>query len=267
MGLRKNIYPNENLLNQFGLSRKIPPDVKRAIRTRCGFGCVVCGNAIITYHHFNPEYHEAKKHLSEGITLLCAHCHIKVSKRIFDFDFISKSNENPKCKQVGFTGDIFYVGNKPITFKLGGAGFRECGILFFNNEPIICFYPPENDNGPLRLNATLYDSNENSLLKIKDNEWMAGIDHFDIETNSNELIIRNKIRSIKLRLTSVAEKEISILQMDMAYRGYKIEINNGEFVLKSGKIGRFQLTCPNIFGTLFLDSKGGIKMAKAFYCH
>lgn len=31
--------------NRHGLSRYIPPNIKRTIRKQCGFGCVVCGVA------------------------------------------------------------------------------------------------------------------------------------------------------------------------------------------------------------------------------
>ena len=33
--------------NKHGLSRDIPRAVKTVVRRRCGFGCVICGNAIV----------------------------------------------------------------------------------------------------------------------------------------------------------------------------------------------------------------------------
>ncbi|GAH43227.1 unnamed protein product, partial [marine sediment metagenome] len=48
--------------NQYGLSRYIPLEIKRAVRQKCGFGCVVCGSTIYQYHHFDPPFNEAKQH-------------------------------------------------------------------------------------------------------------------------------------------------------------------------------------------------------------
>ena len=46
--------------NRFGLTRDIPEPVRRAVRQGTGFGCVICGAAIITYHHFDPPF--VKRH-------------------------------------------------------------------------------------------------------------------------------------------------------------------------------------------------------------
>lgn len=53
-------------MNQFGLSRDIPEAVKRQVRQRDGFGCIICGSAIIEYEHFEPEFHAAKFHSVDG---------------------------------------------------------------------------------------------------------------------------------------------------------------------------------------------------------
>ena len=48
--------------NQYDLSREIPADVKRAVRQACGYGCVICGSAIIEYEHVDPTFNEAREH-------------------------------------------------------------------------------------------------------------------------------------------------------------------------------------------------------------
>ena len=61
--------------NKHGLTRDIPNDVKRKVRQRDGFGCVICGSAFYTYEHFDPEFVEAENHDPHGICLLCGTCH------------------------------------------------------------------------------------------------------------------------------------------------------------------------------------------------
>ena len=44
-------------INKFGLRRSdFHADTKRLIRQRDGFGCVVCGLALIKYEHLDPEF-------------------------------------------------------------------------------------------------------------------------------------------------------------------------------------------------------------------
>lgn len=54
--------------NKYGLSRNIPNHIKRAVRQKCGFGCVICGLFICDFDHYAPSFSEAKKHNPDGIT-------------------------------------------------------------------------------------------------------------------------------------------------------------------------------------------------------
>ena len=49
-------------INKHGLPRTIPPDVKRAVRRACGFGCVICGLGIVDYEHVDPTFADALVH-------------------------------------------------------------------------------------------------------------------------------------------------------------------------------------------------------------
>jgi hypothetical protein len=72
--------------NRFGLSRDIPRGIKREVRRRSGFGCVICGCAIFEYEHVDPPFSEAKQHDPSGITLLCGQCHSYVTRGVWSKD-------------------------------------------------------------------------------------------------------------------------------------------------------------------------------------
>jgi hypothetical protein len=44
--------------------------MKREIRQRCGFGCVLCGIRIYQYDHI-IDYAQVQEHTADNITLLC----------------------------------------------------------------------------------------------------------------------------------------------------------------------------------------------------
>lgn len=248
----------EPLINKHGLPRYIPADVRRQVRQRCGFGCIECGTAIIQYHHFNPEFVDAEEHKPEGITLLCSNCHEKVKKKIFKASYIERRNANPFCQKKGFAKDIFHLGMNEISFKMGGAMFRSLDVVIYENFPLIGFQPPTHPDEPFLLNATLYDKTGRQMLSIVENEWVAGIDQFDIETPGNKLIIREKLGEIKLCLSHSAEEEIYIENMNMFFRGFNVQVLSKQFIVKNPVGGRLQLACPNIYATLRLFSDGGI---------
>ncbi len=85
--------------NQFGLPREIPGDVRRAIRKRCGFGCVICGAALYEYHHFNPAYVDAVEHNPNNIALLCGSHHDKATKGMLSDVTVREASLHPVCHQ------------------------------------------------------------------------------------------------------------------------------------------------------------------------
>ena|SRR5262245_8258957 len=67
-------------MNQHGLSRHIPNDVKLAVRRLSKFGCVRCRNAIYQYEHIDPQFADARVHDPHVICLLCGSCHDRVTR-------------------------------------------------------------------------------------------------------------------------------------------------------------------------------------------
>ena len=124
----------DGILNKFNLKRDIPSPVKRTVRKRCGFGCVVCGCAIIQYHHFNPEFVDAKTHNAKGITLLCPNCHEKTKKRIFNSEFISDRDAEPECKKIGYARDVFHMGKRINGIQMGRAHFKGLDIIRYEKK-------------------------------------------------------------------------------------------------------------------------------------
>ena len=74
--------------NQHGLKRQIPPDVAFQVRSECGFGCVVCGNAVYEYEHIDPPFAEAKQHEAARIALVCGGCHSPKTRGFTSADLI-----------------------------------------------------------------------------------------------------------------------------------------------------------------------------------
>jgi hypothetical protein len=245
-------------MNIHGLPRDIPESVKRAVRQRCGFGCVICGSAVVQYHHFAPEYAQATEHHSEGITLLCGRCHDKA--RHTSTDEISRHDRSPFCKRQGFVHDFLFASREKISFQIGSAIFKRHAILVYDEESIISFAPPEEPGAPLRLFARLQDDDEKDMLEIADNEWRAGTDFFDLDTSGNTFLIRRKLKDITLKMILRPTGDITIERLKLGYKGFKVLAEKGKFLVRIPNGGQFALACPNIYSTLTLSSDGGVRL-------
>jgi hypothetical protein len=166
--------------NQYGLSRHIPEPIKRIIRQRCGFGCVICGNGFYTYEHFEPEFRYAKLHNPSGMTLLCWEHQMKKKNGWISKDDVVRANKNPKCNQKGFAKHLFNLGNVSPKILFAGVTFQDCDVLIkVNNSPILSISKPETllIPSPYRLSGLFRDPQGKLALKIDKNELFVYSDN------------------------------------------------------------------------------------------
>ena len=229
-------------INKHGLSRSIPEDIKREVRKRCGFGCVMCGLGIYEYEHFNPEFKNARTHDVEGITLLCPNHHNKKTKGVLSIETVKRFNDNPKALSQGFANERFdLLTVEPIIF-LGGAKFISTPILLqIGNEPVLTITPGEDE--PWLLSALLRGRNGEIVLSIDNNEWKTSSEQWDCRTEGSRIEVRSAPRQIELVIRQDPPDKIIIERLLMSHRGYAISANEGKITITSPNGG--ELSAPS----------------------
>ncbi|BAY66961.1 hypothetical protein NIES22_71050 (plasmid) [Calothrix brevissima NIES-22] len=223
-------------INEHGLKRYIDESIKRAIRKRCGFGCVICGNAIVQYHHFAPPFKDAKEHNPEGIALLCGSCHNEVSTGFASNIKVSHASKNPFCLRKGFTSHKLKMDNDYPVIVVGTARWEKTVTIFeVLGEPILQIEPPEQPNTPYLITGLFCVQEGNELFRIVKNEWIGLIKNWDITFSGGRVTIRRKLHDIALELQYTPPSNINITKIDMYYKGARI------FGDKNG----FKVTAPN----------------------
>jgi hypothetical protein len=212
--------------SQGGLKRYIPADIRRAVRQRCGFGCVVCGCPIVDYDHFDPAFKDAESHDANGITLLCGTCHGKKNRKLLSNDEVRRNNANPRARQNGFIRDAVFLGPSVPLVRFGGAVFLSEQIVACDDEILFGFSAAEEAGAPVRLQAHLCDKDGRQLLEIVDNVWEAGVDNFDVETSSG-ILIRGADGEVVLKIVFREPDNLIVVErLHMAYKGYVIDADS-----------------------------------------
>lgn len=215
-------------MNRHGLSRNIPEEVKRAVRQRDGFGCVICGQALIEYEHFDPEYADAKSHDPSGIILLCTSCHAKKTRGRLSTETIKNAASNPRSKQIGYSYDAFDIGNQHPQITIGNITAKNCqSIIRIGDDEIISIRAPEINGAPFRLSAFLTDRNGQPQLTIEDNEWKSSTSNWDVNITGSRIFIRSAIRDIQLILRTNPPNEIIIERIHMTHKGVTVDCKEG----------------------------------------
>ena len=211
-------------INKHGLARTVPEPVKRAVRQRYGFGCVICGSALIQYHHHDPPFEDAKAHTVEGIVPVCGTHHDYFEHGIWSQSKLDSAIKNPKAKQRGFSHGLFDVGDEMPYVKFAGvtAYHTPRPICFGMDDGPLLIEAPEEPGAPFRLSGTFYDSKGQATLSIDRNEWKAHSQSWDVQFTGPVLTIREAAGHIHLRLKADPPKGVIIDRIDMVYRGHVI---------------------------------------------
>jgi hypothetical protein len=174
--------------NQFGLSRHVPADVKRQVRQRCFFGCVICGGAIVEYEHFDPLFKEARTHNSQGITLLCPDHHTEAGKGLLTKTQVVAADRNPKCAQVGYADYVFNLGGVAPNLVVGGNQIGS--YLAIGDQRHVEILAPEPGSQRWQISAEFPDKDGNTVCKIVENELQISNAAYDFEQVANRFTIK-----------------------------------------------------------------------------
>ena len=177
--------------NKLGLRDTIPEPIKRAVRQRCGFGCVVCGAALCDYEHFDPEFKDCTEHRAEGITLLCP-THHRSKGGTLSVSEIFDANENPYLRRVPVQAypDLFF--SPPYEIYLGTNSFTLVeNVITVQDRRMIWITQGEfyGQQRPL-LNAVFRKPNGEPMVSIEENILKHSSKNWDVVSTRNSVQVR-----------------------------------------------------------------------------
>lgn len=236
------------MANRLGLPREIPDPVKRAVRQRDGYGCIICGGAIIDYHHVEPQYADASEHNPDRITLLCPNHHRNAGTFLGN-DTIAAAMKSPKCKQLGFSFGEFYLGSEHLDVLIGRATIRRAfRVLTIYGDNVVWIEPPEEELGPFRISADIRDQSGQAILSLDRNHWRTPIENWDVEVVLPRIIIRQRKGKIALKLRAELPKRLTFEEFNILHRGVELSANIGRDIVVNAPTNGFSISEIEIAG-------------------
>lgn len=205
--------------NKHGLPRNIPDPIKRDIRIRSKFGCVICRAGIYDYEHIDPEYSSAKIHKPDDICCLCNSCHAKVTRGHFSKDYVRKQYieiSQAKIEDIRPPFDKLDFHDGRAELKIGGISYDPGLNTIVNYEGQTIFsISPSNEGEAARLNALFLDRDGHETLRIVDNVWHGATSSWDTEVVGPRIKVRKKKGEFSLILRLDPPGRIVIEKLDM----------------------------------------------------
>lgn len=203
----------------------IPEPMKREIRRRCGFGCVICGYPLYDYHHIKG-WANVHEHVAEDITLLCDNHHRQADGLLPTYEII-EANRNPhNLKQGQSSQHKLYFRGKHCHFVLGNVGFanppgNQLTVLSVDGHTLLGFTIEDEH---LLLTLNLYDWSNNLILKIINNQLCYSVTPWDITFIGRTLTIREKTRKFLIEIEFTPPYAVLITKGRFIYNGAEILI-------------------------------------------
>lgn len=237
---------------KLGVARPpIPEGIKREVRKRCGFGCVLCGFPIYDYEHMK-EWAIVKRHIASEITLLCPQHHREKTVGLLSPEVVSKYNNSPVNLMNAISRPYsFHLYGTENIIEIGGTSFiyhktydMDTGVIAFSidGQCIIGFRLVDQN---LLLNLSIFDHEDNQIITIKNNELVFSTEFWDITFIGNKFTVRSQHGRVYFVLRIVPEEGVvRVEKADLRYHGYvaKIERESMSFPGSNNKIlgrGRF----------------------------
>jgi len=211
-------------------SRKIPPTVSDAVKTRHYFECAWCGTKLTERHHIK-EFAEGGEHTADNLILLCPTCHRDVHRSDTNInieDLKLRKSTHLKGDRIG--GNLqFDVSKNKI--RLGETFFEGFDSLVnYGDEKIIYI---ELINGEYYLSSRFYGRNGDLLFWMSKNRYWAPIS-FKVEVEAKCITISNKLTNDFFLKIWQDEDFYSVL--GSSYRnGNSIIMNSNKVAVGAGK--------------------------------
>jgi len=204
----------------------VPEPIKRLARQQAGFGCCKCGNPIIEYHHVVRGSEDP-----QDIMILCPICHHEAT--------VAMTEEEQRFYKLhpfnierGYVEGKLKVNQKLPVVVVGTNQFvGEGDFILVDQESLLSL---KVNSGRLELSVQLYDSNDQLLAYIENNEWISEDPMpWDLESSFQQLKIRHKLRNIALEI-DVRRFPIEI-RADLWRKGQNFQLNPHQ-ILFNGKV-------------------------------
>lgn len=230
----------------------IPLDVKREVRQRCGFGCVICGLPMYEYDHM-IDWADTHRHVAEEITLLCRLHHGEKTDKLLPLADVIEANSNPYNLRAGVTKNylLHYSGDN-VNVSVGGSNFSFVDMptsycfapIVIDDMPMIMF---SRDQGNLFLSFTVFDEFNRGVLQVLNNEIIFDTKQWDIEWVGLAVTIREAKGKILLKFVFKPPGEIIIEKGRLLRNGVEVLIGPG-YLFVSNTSGLFRgidtMNCP-----------------------
>lgn len=247
----------------------IPDPVKRLVRQRCGFGCVICGLPLYDYDHLVP-WASVHEHNPDNIVLLCAQHHREKTSGLLLASVVEAASSSPLNLRTGTSQPyaLSYSGshceatigsNLHVWPSLADDAFTV--PLLVDDTPIVLFRAEDHH---LLLTVQLFNDQNELLVQILDNQLVYSAAPWDVEFVGRQLTVRGGPGDIFVRMAFDPPARVVIDRGHIWRNGIELEITPEHLMLVKNQSSMSGCSATNcLFGVAIGNIPPGLSGAIA----
>lgn len=198
------------------ISRTPPVGIRNKLKSEVHFGCPVegCGSPYLSWHHFDPPspWKIHPHHNPKGMIALCLQHHKEADQDAFNIQQLKNMKKNPYLKErEEFPGGRFNWRRKQLLLLVGGNWYVNPQVILKTRAKDIIWLSKDKE-GFEQLNLDIYDSKEDILLSMRDNDWLIHGPFDDLECPPSANSLKFKVMSheilVALEFSQVSKSEL-----------------------------------------------------------
>jgi hypothetical protein len=248
----------------------IPAHIKRKVRQRCGFGCVICGLPIYDYDHV-PGYENVKRHRADEITLLCPTHHREKTNGLLPLESVVAADRKPFNRQQAGTSPYSLWFSDAVPKIVLGTQLFTCDDLrrptamiplLVNGRAPFGFIL---DNGGMTLSMDARDFKNQRVLHIHESELVLATGNWDATFVGSTLSVWEESQKLALRLDFTPPHRITITRYYVNSNGVEIDIDPTKLEVTGPSLPKLRVegtgTISANVGVLIGDPPKGLSVA------
>lgn len=173
---------NKNTSRARGGSEK----TRKILRQEANFGCAICGEPYLTYHHFNPSWANKPHDNPEGMIALCNTCAKQADGGAYTNKQLVEHKRNP-CLQGKDLASHFRWRRQKFLYFVGGNIVIDCNTLVKDNrtgEKVI-WQEEQKETGLMTISLKIKNAQGGVILQMKQNQWeVCQKEVYDVDSSS-----------------------------------------------------------------------------------
>ncbi len=175
---------------------------RRILRKEANFGCAICGEPYLTYHHFDPPWAERHHDEPEGMIALCVKHAWMADAKAFTKEQLRAYKRSPANKGTSLESTFEWF-RQNFLFIVGGNIAFKCNTIVESSRERVIWLEEDEETASRSISMNIRDQDGGLILAMDKNQWSSDlslIEDIDSSARGHKLKVAATSKNVGLEI-------------------------------------------------------------------